>query len=278
MVGTVELYEVGVPHPRLQPFVAEYIGYDVRGFLPGVEIGLPSGALTLVVSFREPVHISGDFREGSNDSYWGLVGGLHTSPALINHSGNQHGVQLAITPAGAVELLGVPASELSQSVVHLEQVIPSGTQLIDRLSEADCWPQRWQVLDRFFLQRIQGRFRWPDELQHAWNLMQLHEGTVGVAEMADAVGWSRRHLGQQFRRHTGLPPKAMARVFRFQRAQRLLRSPSQPSLASVAAACGYSDQAHMTREWRQFAGTTPTNWLSTELLPILQDEGEPVPS
>jgi len=274
--GTVELYEVGLPHPRLRRFVAEYVGYDMSGFTSGLEVGLPSGALTLVVSFRERAHISGDFRAGSNDSYWGLVGGLHTSPALIRHSGSQYGVQMAITPQGALALLGVPAAELSQSVFHLDQVVPAGGELIERLTAATSWQTRWRVLDDFFLQRVRDDAAWPAELRHAWGLMRRHHGTVGVAEIADAVGWSRRHLSQQFTRHIGLSPKVAGRVLRFERAQHLLRSASQPPLATVAAVCGYADQAHMTREWHQFAGTTPTNWLADQSITNLQDQGDPV--
>ena len=43
-------------------------------------------------------------------------------------------------------------------------------------------------------------------------------------------------------------------------------------LATVAAECGYADQSHLTRDWRQFAGTTPSAWIAGEL-PFVQDTG-----
>jgi transcriptional regulator GlxA family with amidase domain len=54
----------------------------------------------------------------------------------------------------------------------------------------------------------------------------------------------------------------MARVLRFERATGMLRSTFRPPLAVVAAECGYADQAHMTREWVEFAGNSPTVWLA----------------
>jgi AraC-like DNA-binding protein len=62
-------------------------------------------------------------------------------------------------------------------------------------------------------------------------------------------------------------------VVRFERACTMLeRPPPRPGLAEVAAACGYFDQAHMSREWRQLAGCSPTTWMAEEL-PSVQDSG-----
>ena len=61
----------------------------------------------------------------------------------------------------------------------------------------------------------------------------------------------------RFREQIGVAPKTLARVIRFDRAVRLLRASAQQGLAEIAFACGYFDQAHMNREFRELAGTTP---------------------
>lgn len=242
-------------------------------FAPSVHAGLPSGALTMVVAFDEPLRLTGEFREGGGDTYWGLLGGLHATPALIHHSGRQHGVQLAITPQGAPALFGVSAGELASTVVRLEQVVPGvADELVDRLATAATWRARWAVLDHILLRLLCDTASLAPELEHAWDVLRASAGTVAIAELAGTVGWSRRHLAHQFRRQFGLAPKLMGRVLRFEHAQRLLRLPTQPSLASIAATCGYADQAHLTREWREFAGSSPTEWLASESIPFLQDE------
>jgi AraC-like DNA-binding protein len=50
----------------------------------------------------------------------------------------------------------------------------------------------------------------------------------------------------------------------------MLRTAARPGLAEIAARCGYADQAHLTREWRELAGCTPSTWLAEEL-PSVQD-------
>lgn len=88
-----------------------------------------------------------------------------------------------------------------------------------------------------------------------------------------------RYLSQEFGREFGLTPKVMARVMRFERAQQLLRLPTRPSIAAVAAHCGYADQAHLTRDWHEFAGSSPTEWLRDETIPDVEPDavGSPPP-
>jgi AraC-like DNA-binding protein len=96
-------------------------------------------------------------------------------------------------------------------------------------------------------------------------------GDVRVGELARDLGWSRRHLGELFAREYGVGMKELARIVRFERSVELLRVPACGSVAAVAAAVGYYDQAHLTREWRALAGCSPTQWLVAEELPSVQD-------
>ena len=61
---------------------------------------------------------------------------------------------------------------------------------------------------------------------------------------------------------------------RFERSKHLFTRPDHPTLATIAAECGYADQAHMARDWRELAGCSPTEWLATEVLPFLQDAAD----
>lgn len=271
MAEPVSEYEVRAPHPRLRPFVSKYTGYRQTGFEPGVHAGLPSKSLTFIVAFDDPLDVSTTADDSDRQTYWGMLGGLHAAPALVRHTGRQHGVQLAITPRGSGALFRTPAGELGSTVLHLDQVVPAfADELIDRLSAAVSWRSRWAVLDEVLLRAVRHDLEIPVELEHAWSLLVGSHGAVPVEAVAAEVGWSRRHFSQKFRENFGLAPKVMGRVLRFERAQQLLRLPTQPSLASVAAACGYADQAHMTREWHEFAGSSPTSWMSDETIPFVQ--------
>ncbi|MEE8602647.1 helix-turn-helix domain-containing protein [Euzebya tangerina] len=254
---------VQFPAPRLRPYVDQYVGYRVSGLQPGIHAGLPSRSLTMIVAFDEPLHVS-SARTGS-DRFWGMVAGLHDAPSSVHHHGSMHGIQLSLTPRGALALFDASPAELSSTHVHLGDIVPAIAQgLVDRLGSAPSWAERWVVLDEVLGTMIDDSITIPDPLDAAWTLLSETDGSARITDIADHVGWDRRRLSQRFRGMFGLTPKLAARVMRFERAQRLLASPRRPDLASVAAICGYADQAHMTREWNQFAGAPPATWLASE--------------
>ena len=88
-------------------------------------------------------------------------------------------------------------------------------------------------------------------------------GRVSVAELACAVGLSTRQLERAFRERVGLGPKTFLRLVRFQRALALLRRPGA-SLAAIAARCGYFDQAHLVRDFREFAHESPGRFRAAQ--------------
>lgn len=272
MIDEHALYQ---PGHRLRGLVSWATGYRQAGVEPARHRGLPSPWLTMIVTLDEPLVIAAhpDPRQPAS-THDVLLGGLHTAPALVTHQGCQSGIQLALTPLGARALLGMPASELASIDVEGTDVLGRvATELRERVLAAPGWPARFAELDRFLSLRLRGEdapARVPrPEVSHAWRRLRETRGAVSVADLAAETGWSARHLSAQFRAETGLSPKAAARVIRFDRARRALArrhaDGRRDFLADLAADCGYYDQAHLAREFRELAGCPPSRWLAEEL-------------
>jgi AraC-like DNA-binding protein len=260
------------PAPGLAGLVSSYTGYRYSGARVGVHVGLPSAALTAIVSLEGPVRtIRPPAPSQHAVELEALVGGLHTRAAHLYEPGSGRGIGIDLTPAGCRSLLGMPVSAVDGWVLPLDELLgPPGRELLDRLQCAGTWPARFAVLDDVLL-RCQGRLRPADAaVEHAWR--RLTGGPVRVDAVAADVGYSRRHLGERFSREYGLRPKTVARLARFDRSRSLLQVAAPPTLSVVAAACGYADQAHLAREWREFAGASPTGWRTSEDLLFVQDE------
>lgn len=260
-----------VPHPALRPFVAAVVGYRHEGLPPGVHRGLPSPYLTLILTVDEPLHIAAHADPTQTpDHYDALIGGLHTRPALIAHEGRQFGVQVSLTPLGCRALFGLPAGALAAVDCHLDDVLgAAGRELTERFRAAPGWAGRFAAIEQVLLEMADDRVAHVlPEIREAWRLTTASAGRLRVEEIARRVGWSDRHLLQRFRDETGLAPKEAARVARFDRARRALAARvaagGSPDLAGLAADSGYADQAHLTREWRDFTGLPPTRWLTEE--------------
>jgi AraC-like DNA-binding protein len=259
-------------HPALHPYVAELIGYAYPGDPPALHRGLPSQFLTLVITLDEPLGLAWP---GSPVAKYGtVVGGLHSTAVHISESPNRSGLQLALRPAAARALLGLPPGELASTVVELDDILGTSARVVgERLREAPTWMERFDLVEELLLER------WADEpapetraeLGWAWRRLRETAGTVGVEDLAAEVGWSRRHLTDRFTTEYGLGPKVAARVMRFERAVNRLRRDPKVKLAELAAELGYADQAHLTREWKTIVGCSPRQWMAEELFPNVQD-------
>lgn len=258
------------PAPPLRGLVGWYSGYRQRGIPAATHRGLPSPWLTLILTLDEPLSIAVHPDPGAAPGdYPTLLGGLHTSPALIRVPGRQSGVQLAINPLGARVLLGLPAGELAGIDVHADDALGADVREVhDRLREASGWPARFRVLDQWLLARMTGHgpgHMPAAPLAEAWRRLLSTGGRIRVDELAAATGFSDRHLRNRFRAEIGLTPKAAARVVRFDLARRrLARLPGPSDLAGLAADCGYADQSHLDREFAALASCTPSAWLAQE--------------
>lgn len=257
----------GTPAPALSSFVHSYDGYRLIGFEPGVHLGLPSPYLTVVLTLDGPLTVN---RAGSSGSFEMLAGGISMAAVSLPHNGNQHGVQISLTPLGARTLLGMPTAELGDRVVDLYDVIGSdATELHERIAAEPTWPGRFAVCDDVFVRRS-NEVRLHPDVRHGWFRL-ISDGTARVAEVAEEIGWSRRHLATRFQAEFGVSPKDAVRLGRFHRSHQLLRHARIPALSDVASTCGYYDQAHMARDWRDLAGMPPSEWRRSDNLAVAQD-------
>lgn len=257
------------PVPRaLRRYVVARTPYDVDFGAPGIHRGLPSTTITLVLPMEDPLRVSWAGEPASLHTGWASLSGLHTQPAAIHHDGCQRGIQLALTIEGARLLLGRPAAEWASTLTDADAAaLPLALrELPERLHALPSWAARVGLVDRTLaaMAACHGDLTAQAEVAHALRL--LTRG-VQVATVADEVGYSRRRLGSLVRAECGLAPKAFQRVARFESAHRML---GRRPFAEVAAVSGYSDQAHLSREWSTLAGCTPSTWLREEF-PFVQD-------
>lgn len=256
------------PSTGLRPYVAWYSGYRQVGVAPAVHRGLPSPYLTLIFTLDEPLHLAQhvDPRRPPS-SYRALLGGLHTSPALVRHEGRQSGIQVALSPLGARTLLGLPAGELAETDEDAALILGPVDQVLEQVQVAPSWPGRFAALDAALRQRVSDRPEVPRPVCHAWHRLLETGGRLPVTDLAREVGWSVRHLTNRLKVETGLTPKTAARVIRFDRARRSLADRAGRGggqIGTVAAGSGYFDQSHLVREFHALAGCSPSTWLAEE--------------
>ncbi|MDH6520925.1 AraC-like DNA-binding protein [Streptomyces sp. SAI-135] len=246
-------------HPGLRPYLRSYVGYWEAVATPYEVRLVPTGRATLLISLAEPfsqVRRLG-VRDGGSGSIGSLVVGMEDRPAICTHPGGQEAIRVEFTPLGAYRLFGVPMGELTNLAVEIRDILgPGAGVLVDRMAATPDWAARFDLLDAALLARLEYGPQPTPEVEHAWQLLSGSAGVIPIARIAAEVGWSQGYLIRRFTQQIGLTPKASARVLRFRHAVALLGR-GAGTLTEISTACGFYDQAHLNREFRAIAGTTP---------------------
>jgi AraC-like DNA-binding protein len=252
------------PRPDLRPFVELLWASDGGAAAPGGtarELVLPTGALHLVLRLEpQPLRI---FR-GADDAAGftvgaAVIGGARAAPYLRDVSTPVPSVGALLRPGAAGLLIGVPAGEFSGAHTPLADVW--GDAEVARLREGLCaagtQARRLDLFEAALAARLPSLRRIDPRVAQA---LAGFAAARPVGVVAREVGASHRHFTQLFREAVGLAPKTFCRLRRFNSA--LDRLAAEPGLAwaDLAAAEGYADQPHFTRDFRAFAGLSPGAW------------------
>ncbi|TPM25927.1 AraC family transcriptional regulator [Mesorhizobium sp. B2-3-4] len=247
-----------LPDPVLDGVVIDICGYreTASGHFRNVEYA--SLTVPLVISFAEPFAIGLGRAPGDNDRFASFAAGLFAGPVMIESFGGACCVQVNFTPLGARRFFRLPMSELTDSMVVLDDVLGAqGAALRERLGNTPDWTTRFDLAEAFVATRLASAAQTPPEIAWAYGHIIGSGGRTRISSIAERLGWSRKHLAGSFSNAIGIGPKTLSRIVRFNRALRLSRQQTV-DWADVAADCGYADQAHLVREFRDLAGETPT--------------------
>lgn len=269
----------GTPPPArlpaaLTPFVRTLQGYGAAGMVPSVHRGLPGRTLTFVLALDDGLEVAPTaraFAAGRLERQQAVLGGLHTEPAVVVQPGCWSGLQLDVNPLGARRVFGVPAAALPTGSYEAAAVLgPDLDRLHDQLAAAAGWSERYAVVIGWLLARLDASRpgRAPSAVVQAWRLLERRRGTIGVAALAEEVGLDRRRLARAFVAELGVGPRTAGRLIRFEGARRDVGTAAAGDgpldLSGVAARHGYYDHAHLVRDFRAFAGLSPTRWVAAE--------------
>jgi AraC-like DNA-binding protein len=237
------------PVPALRGRVTSYYGFEAQTPEPVRQREGPGADVVVVLTFEEHWLIDGE-------RHTSFLAGLHERQVTTEHPGRSLGMQVDLDPLAARALVDAPLHELAHCTVPLDDVLDEPF-LVERLAEARDWDARFALLDATFARRLT-ETRPSPEVAWAWRRLRETHGRVAVGALAEELGWTRKRIVARFRDEVGLPPKAAARLLRFERARSLAGT---MSWAELAFECGFSDQSHLINEFRRVTGRTPETFL-----------------
>lgn len=224
--------------------------------MPSIQL-LPEVTVSLAFQYGAPllVTLGGHTRTLSSH-----ITGAHDSAVQLRGTGALGSVVVKLTPWGAARLFRCDMQTLASRHTDLRDVVrPMLVERIEQqLAEAPGGEERVALVRRWLLDMLDSR---SGDMLVTWAFREIgtRGGAMRTSELAAQLSMSERQLERRFMSWVGMSPKAVSRVVRLQRVSAHFHSGL--SWAEIAQETGFSDQAHLVREFRAMTGHTPTRFV-----------------
>lgn len=225
----------------------------------GPERILPDGCIELILNFG--AEFSQHRGDGSQLQPRNFLVGQMTGPIIISPTGLVELLGIRFHPGGTLPFLRLPLHEITDQVVELGS-LSSKLERDLMTAESSSMPDRIRAVNSLLTPYL------VNNKNDSW-LMRLagrivdSRGLVSVDQLANDAGVSSRQLERRFMREIGVGPKLLGRIIRFQQVFHAVEH-CNAAWAEIAIECGYYDQAHLIRDFNQFAQQTPAVLFSSQ--------------
>ncbi len=250
-----------IPHPSLQEFINCIMIVDVQ---VDTAIGAvicpypPAPQDSLFFYLSDLISVKKQSERHYISQPRSVVVGTQLEGVSININQRHKAVRVGFHPGGMHRLLGISMTELIDNNYNAEDVF--GNELRDlnnRLQEASTSDEIKTLIENFLMGKlIRARASLP--FDKAMQELVIRGGNMAMDRVADLACVSVRQFERLSNQRVGMSPKLYARLVRFSRAYRIRENFSHLSWTEIAHHCGYFDQMHFIRDFKFFAGVTPT--------------------
>jgi AraC-like DNA-binding protein len=256
------------PSPALAHYVECFwtLCGDRHSVSPPAEPIPPDGRIEIVLNFADR------FRRRRNGR-WDLqpqrfVVGQMEESVLVQPTGRVDFLGIRFRHEGAFPILRIPLGEITGSILPLDELVGTFDRtLAEQAGAVSSTAARIACVERALLERAQDSQEADARLRQAVRAIEHGHGALSISHLARDLGVHSRKLERDFHHWVGLAPKRLARILRFQSVFRAVeQSPAGGEWAAVAAECGYFDQAHLIRDFRELSGLTPAALFSADML------------
>ncbi|WP_308365700.1 MULTISPECIES: helix-turn-helix transcriptional regulator [unclassified Microbulbifer] len=256
-------YREQAPRAELRPYINCFWAIDSAEPVTVRDRTLPDGCQEII--FNVETRVLRDDGHGLNTNPAVELVGQMTKPYQVVTSGRQRYFGIKFYPHSFSPFTRESICDLRDQSIDLRALFGGDFErIVDRVFERPAFERFVRLMENHLLHRLQSAntgscYRL---VERAVRRLFLPEPPT-IDRLCAELGVSDRHLQSRFRRHTGLSPKQLAKMIRFQKSFQYLADP-RISLTEVAQHCGYYDHAHFAHDFKSLAGVSPSQYLCTD--------------
>jgi hypothetical protein len=258
-------YQTFQPHPDLRALVKFYWTLEVP-FDPNNQKQkiIPDGCIEMTFNLEDQIK-----RYTSEDEFIihpnFMVMGQRTKSYDIKPIGNVNSFAVCFYPYGFANFVGTPLEDLVDIETPIENLFGKTTSkaLEQNIVEAAHTEERIKIVELFLLNQLHQNKTIENLVKTTVDTLLTTNGSSSINQILKDDLSKRRQLERNFKKQIGISPKQLGKVLRLQTALKMLLNDKE-SLTNIAYESEYFDQAHFIKDFKEFIGTTPKEFLGNE--------------
>lgn len=259
-------YQTFSPHPDLEAFICCYWTLEVPSD-PNVQKQriVPDGCIEMAFVLGD------DIKRYTSDEYYilqprSMVIGQTIEPFYIEPTGNVNTFAVRFFPYGFANFVDVPIKALANKETPIEDLFGKERvqELTQSIIQASGTEERIEIIELF----LRNKLKEPSTIDHivksTVDVLLASKGNVSINVLMKEDISKRRQLERKFAKQIGISPKQLSKVIRLQSALKLMLHDEKESLTYIAYESEYYDQAHFVKDFKEFTGTNPKDFLGNE--------------
>jgi hypothetical protein len=256
-------YQTFNPHHDLEALVKCYWTLEVAAEqdAPKQRI-VPDGCIEMAFILGDDIK-----RYTSDESFIlqprAMVLGQIINPFYIQPVGYVNTFAVRFYPYGFSNFVATPLKDLSDKETSIDNLFgeKASRELEQKIIEARDTNERIKIIETFLRSSLKSKATIDKIIKTTIDTLTLTRGNNPIGNILKNDLSKRRQLERKFAKQIGISPKQLGKIIRMQAALQMLLSNNAESLSHIAYESEYYDQAHFIRDFKEFTGTTPSEFL-----------------
>ena len=195
-----------------------------------------------------------------------LVVGQITEPFIIEPTGYVRCFAARFYPFGFANFVTTPIKNLANKETPIAQLFGEkpAKELEQKIIQATDTKERIEIIENFLLEKFKNERTIDSVVKLTVDTILATKGNTSINAILKEDSTKRRQLERKFVDQIGISPKQLSKVIRLQTALKLLLNQQSENLTQIAYESEYYDQAHFNRDFREFTGINPKDFLAND--------------
>ena len=259
-------YQTFQPHADLQSLISCYWTLEVPADTNSQKQRIvPDGCIEMAFILGDDIK-----RYTSEDEFIlqprAMVLGQTIEPFFIEPTGYVNTFAIRFYPYGFANFVSEPIKNLANKETALEFLFEEkiAKELEQKIIMAENVHERIEIIERFLLERFNEKSTVDTIVKTTIDALLATNGNAAIKAILKNDLSKRRQLERKFAKQIGVSPKQLGKLIRLQSALKIVLHNETESLTHIAYENEYYDQAHFIKDFKEFTGTNPKEFLGNE--------------